>query len=91
MRNYDELLAAAVEAAVGGADGSQDLASWHWGTFHPVEIQHPILGKIPVLQRWTGPGSTAIGQRLYREGGFTQPRAVGAPDRGSSRISINRP
>jgi penicillin amidase len=54
---YDDLLAAAVEAAVGGQEAPQDLASWHWGTFHPVEIQHPILGKIPVLQRWSGPGS----------------------------------
>jgi penicillin amidase len=50
------LLAAAVEAAVSGPEAPQDLASWHWGGFHPVEIQHPILGRIPLLQRSTGPG-----------------------------------
>ncbi|HEX3354094.1 MAG TPA: penicillin acylase family protein [Terriglobales bacterium] len=54
--SYDELLAAAVEAAVQSPGSPQDLASWHWGTFHPVEIQHPILGNVPVLRRWTGPG-----------------------------------
>jgi len=54
--NYDELLTAAVEAAVSGPEAPQDLAAWHWGAFHPVEIQHPILGRIPLLQRWTGPG-----------------------------------
>ena len=54
--SYDELLAAAVEAAVSGPEAPQDLAAWHWGGFHPVEIQHPILGRIPLLQRWTGPG-----------------------------------
>jgi penicillin G amidase len=54
--NYDELLAAAVEAAVSGPDASQDLAMWKWGAFRPVEIQHPILGRVPWLQRWTGPG-----------------------------------
>jgi len=54
--NYEDLLAAAVEAAVSGPEAPQDLASWHWGGFHPVEIQHPILGRIPLLQRWTGPG-----------------------------------
>src|SRR5258707_807815 len=27
-----------------------------WGTFNAVEIQHPILGKIPIIQRWAGPG-----------------------------------
>jgi penicillin amidase len=55
-QNYDELLTAAVAAAVGGPDAPPDLNSWKWGAFHPVEIQHPILGRIPLLQRWTGPG-----------------------------------
>ena len=59
--NYDELLAAAVEAAVdsnpgNGATAPQDLNSWKWGDFHPAEIQHPIFGKVPFLRRWTGPG-----------------------------------
>jgi penicillin G amidase len=59
--NYDELLTAAVEAAIepSPARDSQappDLSSWKWGEFHPVEIQHPIFGKIPLLRRWTGPG-----------------------------------
>src|SRR5712692_4234175 len=54
--NYDELLAGAVEAAVSGPGAPQDLNSWKWGSFNPVEIQHPILGEIPLLRRWTGPG-----------------------------------
>ena len=54
--NYDQLLAAAVEAAVSGPGAPQDLNSWKWGSFNPVEIQHPILGEIPLLRRWTGPG-----------------------------------
>jgi penicillin G amidase len=46
----------------GGSGGQRrqtlpkDLASWHWGSFNAVEIQHPVLGKIPLIQRWTGPG-----------------------------------
>ena len=54
--NYDELLAAAVEAAVSSPQAPQDLASWRWGKFNAVEIQHPILGRIPVLKYWAGPG-----------------------------------
>jgi penicillin amidase len=54
--NYEELLTAAVEAAVNDADAPKDLASWHWGSFNAVEIQHPVLGKIPLIQRWAGPG-----------------------------------
>lgn len=53
---YDELLAAAVSAAVGDAEAPRDLNSWKWGPFHPVEIQHPILGRITFLKAWTGPG-----------------------------------
>ena len=59
--NYDELLTAAVEAAVGGSkqDGSgapKDLTSWHWGEVNAVDIEHPVLGKIPVLRHWAAPG-----------------------------------
>jgi penicillin G amidase len=54
--NYDELLTAAVDAAVNGPEAPKDLASWHWGAFNAVEIQHPILGKIPLIKHWSGPG-----------------------------------
>jgi penicillin amidase len=54
--NYDELLTGAVDAAVNGPETPQDLASWRWGAFNAVEIQHPILGRIPLIRRWSGPG-----------------------------------
>jgi penicillin amidase len=54
--NYDELLTAAVDAAVNDPDAPKDLASWRWGAFNAVEIQHPILCKIPLIRRWSGPG-----------------------------------
>jgi penicillin G amidase len=54
--NYDDLLAAAVDAAVSAPEAPQDLASWRWGAYNAVEIQHPILGKIPVIRHWSGPG-----------------------------------
>ena len=55
--NYDELLTTAVEAAVNDPNAPKDLASWHWGRFNAVEIEHPVLGKIPGLERWTAPGA----------------------------------
>ena len=54
--NYDELLTAAVEAAVNGPTVPKDLASWRWGEFNAVDIEHPVLGKIPIIRRWSGPG-----------------------------------
>jgi penicillin amidase len=54
--NYDELLAAAVETAVNGPEVPKDLTSWKWGVFNAVEIEHPILAKIPIVKHWSGPG-----------------------------------
>jgi penicillin amidase len=54
--SYDELLAAAVEAAVNLPDAPQDLGQWKWGAVNAVEIQNPVLGHIPLLKHWTGPG-----------------------------------
>jgi penicillin amidase len=54
--SYDELVAAAVEAAVNRPEAPKDLAAWHWGAHNAVDIQHPVLGRIPILKRWSGPG-----------------------------------
>jgi penicillin amidase len=54
--DYDALLAAAVEAAVTLPDAPQDLTQWRWGKFAPIEINHPILSRLPFVGRWTGPG-----------------------------------
>ena len=54
--NYDEVLTAAVDAAVNSPTAPKELAAWRWGAFNAVEIQHPILGRIPILKYWAGPG-----------------------------------
>jgi penicillin amidase len=54
--NYDELLTAAVDAAVSKPEAPKDLATWRWGTFNAIELQNPVLGKVPVLKYWAGPG-----------------------------------
>lgn len=55
--NYNELLGAAVEATV--KDAPDNIKSWNWGPEHSVTIQNPVLGKIPIVRRWTGPGVQA--------------------------------
>jgi penicillin amidase len=54
--NYDELISGAVEAAVNAPAAPKDLASWHWGSFNAVDVEHPVLGKIPLIRRWSAPG-----------------------------------
>ena len=55
--NYDELLTAAVEAAVSDVQAPKELSSWHWGAYNAVTIQHPILGRMPLIKYWSGPGA----------------------------------
>ena len=52
--NYDNFLTAALEEALKQAP--QDLTSWKWGPEQSVTIQNPVLGNLPILRRWTGPG-----------------------------------
>jgi penicillin amidase len=54
--NYESLLAAAVDAAVSSPEAPKDLTQWRWGTFAPIEIEHPVLNRLPLIGPWTGPG-----------------------------------
>jgi len=55
--NYDELLAAAVEAAVAKPEAPKSLNRWTWGAARPFRLDHPVLGEVPLLRRWAGPGA----------------------------------
>jgi penicillin G amidase len=81
--NYDELLTAAVEAAVDSPQAPKDLGSWHWGAFNAVQIQHPILGKIPIIKYWSGPGT-----QEQSGSGYTV-KAVSAHHGPSERFTAN--
>ena len=54
--NYDELFTAAVEAVVASPEAPKSLSSWTWGKARPFRLEHPVLGKIPLLGRWADPG-----------------------------------
>ncbi|MBV9608407.1 MAG: penicillin acylase family protein, partial [Acidobacteria bacterium] len=54
--SFDDLLAAAIEHAVTRKDVPKDLATWTWGKEHPLYLQHPVFGRMPVLDPWSGPG-----------------------------------
>jgi penicillin G amidase len=81
--NYDELLTAAVEAAVNRPGAPKELASWRWGAYNAVAIQHPVLGKIPLLNRWSGPG------QQEQSGGAYAVKAVTRTHGPSERFTAN--
>src|SRR5205823_5016730 len=54
--SYDDLLLAAVEAAVSRRSAPAKLSSWELGKRFPLVIEHPVLGKIPLLAHFAEPG-----------------------------------
>ena len=81
--SYDSLLTAAVEAAVRGPEAPQDLNQWRWGKFSPIEIEHPILSRIPILGKWSGPGL------IEQSGGGYTVKQVGRSFGPSERFTAN--
>jgi penicillin amidase len=54
--DYQSLLAAAVENALKQPGVPANVGEWKWGKNYPVEISHLVLGHLPLVGRWTGPG-----------------------------------
>ena len=62
--DYESLLTAALEKVVKQAGDSSraaaappsDLNEWKWGKNYPVEIDHLVLSRLPLIGRFTGPG-----------------------------------
>jgi len=81
--NYGELLAKAVEKAVADDSSPRNLKSWRRGSAFPLELQHPVLGKVPLLNRWTGPGV------VEQSGSGLTVKQVGRRFGPSERLTVN--
>jgi penicillin amidase len=58
---WDDLLATAVAQSLRLANAPSDLSKWRYGQFHPIDIEHPVYGQSPLLQRLIGlPTGTGI-------------------------------
>jgi penicillin amidase len=58
--SYDQLLTAAVQAAVDDAETPRPLGLWKWGRVHRVDVQHPFWSHFPILKKGAGPGSQPL-------------------------------
>jgi penicillin G amidase len=85
--DYGSLLTAAVENAVRQTgDASKvpsDLSQWKWGSNYPVEIDHLVLSQLPLIGRFTGPGSHPLSGNNYTV------KAVGRGFGPSERLTWN--
>jgi len=85
--DYGALLTAAVENAITRTTYPSkipsDLSQWKWGTNYPVEIDHLVLGQLPVIGRYTGPGLHPLSGNNYTV------KAVGREFGPSERLTWN--
>ena len=80
---YEELLCSAVEKAVSSSAAPSDLANWRYGDDFPVEVEHPIYGKIPFLRRW------AANERRPQSGSGDTVKQVGLHFGPSERMTVS--
>jgi penicillin amidase len=81
--SWHALLAASVEAAVSQPIAPRDLASWKYGDYATVEIDHPIFGRLPWLRRYASTG------RLPQSGNGITVKQVGGKYAPSERFTAD--
>jgi penicillin amidase len=59
------------------------LKTWRWGNHFPVEVQHPVLGSIPILSHFSGTG------RHLQSGSGSTVKQIGANLGPSERLTVD--
>jgi penicillin amidase len=77
-KNWDALLTDAVRRGIDEGKAPADLARWSYGSWHVVEIEHPLAEYLPLLSRVAGTG------KQPQSGDTTTVKQVG-PDFGPSQ------
>jgi penicillin amidase len=77
------VLTAAMENALKQTGVPSDLAKWKWGENYQVEIEHPVLDRLPLIGRFTSPGRHALSGSAYTV------KAVGRHHGASERATWN--
>jgi penicillin amidase len=55
-KNWDALLTAAVRKGMQDGKAPRNIADWHYGKWHVVDVEHPLAGFLPLVGRIAGTG-----------------------------------
>ncbi len=92
--DYGAVLAAAIENTLKQSGIPADLAKWKWGENYQVEIDHPILSRLPLIGRFTGPshlplsGSHSTVKQVDRNFGPSERATWNFADFDSSTLNV---
>jgi penicillin amidase len=55
-KNWDALLTAAVRKGMDNGKAPADVTNWHYGSWHVVDLEHPLARYLPLVGRIAGTG-----------------------------------
>ncbi len=85
--NWDDFLTAAVERALRKGDAPGDLTKWRYGSFHTLDVEHPVFAQSAALRRLYGrPVGTG---ELPQSGDATTVKQVGRTFGPSERFTAD--
>jgi penicillin amidase len=82
-KNWDAVLAEAVRRGMQHGDAPSDVTRWAYGSWHVVDIEHPLAPFVPVISRIAGTG------RLPLSGDATTVKQVGISLGPSQRFTMD--
>jgi penicillin amidase len=59
-KNWDALLTEAVRQGMKNGKAPGDVAQWKYGSWHVVDIEHPLAGFLPLIGRVAGTGEQPL-------------------------------
>jgi penicillin amidase len=82
-KNWDELLTTAVRKGMNDGKAPADVGRWNYGSWHVVEIEHPLAKYLPFIGRIAGTGP------LPQSGDTTTVKQVGRSFGPSQRFTMD--
>ena len=59
-KDWDALLTEAVRRGLALGKAPADLSHWNYGSWHVVDLEHPIYQLMPVIKGWSGTGEQPL-------------------------------
>ena len=59
-KDWDALLTEAVRKGLEGGHAPGDLSGWKYGDWHVIDLEHPLLQRLPFVRGWSGTGEQPL-------------------------------
>jgi penicillin amidase len=82
-KDWDALLTDAVRRGLDLGKAPADLTHWTYGSWHVIDLEHPLYGLLPFVKSWAGTGEQPL------SGGKTTVKQVGRAFGPSQRFTMD--